>query len=498
MEDWEGDVIVSRSTDLERLTGGAWTNSWWTATGQLNQTALTATIYHPIKKIFDGSLLVGDDRYVHRIIKNDQGSIVVNYKRLILPTGYRVHWIRSTSGFAWIGANHIRSDEAAVFYWDGQSENYNSPSPFGLNHPTAFCGVVKDDTLHVINGLGQLLKFTGAGFREIARFPTVQGGIYDDDGMTNIVLDDGSTPLGNIHPNGIDVVDDHIHVLVNAEISNAANRVLENFVSGIYVYDGADEEGERGSLIHRYSLSQTKSGDTQVDYGIQGINVAGFLRATFDSNRLVCGAGIWTDNVSTERKAIFQIIVLPTGNRGYFITTRFPVSEIEDLWDKIYLKFRKLGDVDDRIIIKYRTDEDHALDFRSAITWTAGNTFTSTDANISDVADGDEVEVIAGQNAGAVAHVSGAPSLAGSTYTVTLDETLVGTSGTARVRFRGWTKLRTISDTTIRNQFDVIGKDSQWIQFKIEMRADMNTGGSIGIAIEEMIVNSTPSKLING
>ena len=91
MDDWEDDLIVSRSDNLERLSGGTWTNSWWTVT--LAQPAFIAGIYHPVKKIFNGTLLIGDDRYVHQIRKDDAGNINVANKRLLLSIRFIIKLI---------------------------------------------------------------------------------------------------------------------------------------------------------------------------------------------------------------------------------------------------------------------------------------------------------------------------------------------------------------------------------------------------------------------
>ena len=150
-----------------------------------------------------------------------------------------------------------------------------------------------------------------------------------------------------------------------------------------------------------------------------------------------------------------------------------------------------MEDANDRIIVKYRTDEDPTLDFVAIITWTSTTTFTTTQSLFSNVADGDEIEVLVGRGAGACVQVSGTPSLAGSTYTVTVAEAIPNVSGTARVRVRNWTLLETISNQNLKNQLIRIGQTAQWIEFKVELRGDM-TSGQKGPEIEELRVYSEP------
>lgn len=496
MEDWEGDLIVSRSTDLERLSGGAWTNSWWTGSGQLNQAALTASIYHPVKRIFNGSLLVGDDRYVHQIVKNDQGSVIVHRKRLILPPGYRVRWIKTSLSRAWIGANNRFSGEAAVFEWNGSDENYSSPSPYFLKHRLALSAAVKDDVLYVLNGQGIIMRISeNGGFSEFAKFPVAKDGILDDGGAIPIQWRSSTSEDHMVHPNGMDVANNEIHILLSGAINSTDTILLEEFLSGIWVLD----EDTR-SLYLKHSLCQSKEAATQVDFGTEVIVTPGFLKATYDENEFICGAAFYTDNATTLIHGIFARQNSTAGCRGYFVTSKIQSSDVQALWKALWLKFRQFEDEDDRIVVKYRTQEDTALSFRAGITWASTTTFTmSQSANTDNVADGDEVEITTGRGAGAIVHVSGAPSLSAGIYTVTINEAIANVSGTAQCRFRNWRRLVAISDTSLDHEFVRVdgaagnSKQAKWIQFKVELRADMN-GGARGVALEEMQLISEPAK----
>ena len=490
IEDWEGDLIVTYSQDIDRLSGGTtWTNDWWNGASNLNQTGLTANIYHPVKKIFNGLLLIGDDKYVHTVRKDDAGNFFVSYKRLIFPSEFRVVWIKTSNGRAWIGCTNRFGGEGVVFEWNGEDENYTFPSPYKIGHATNLAGTIKDDIPYCINGQGIIMRFTGSGFVEYARLPVANGGIMDDSGAIEINWNDGATVNAMVHPNGMEVVEGEIHILLNAAIAGFKPRILENFAGGIWVVN-------EGSAYHKYSLNQVKPGETQLDFGGQVIDTAGFLKATYTKDKLVCGARMYKDNATTPLDAIFEITPAPPGNRSYFTTPKIQVDEIEDLWKSIWLKFRKLEDSNDRIIVKYRTEEDHALDFRATGSWGSTTTFVSTKANISNVVDGDEMEVLVGRGAGALVHVLGTPALDGGTYTVTIDEAIANVSGTTVVRFRNWTKIKTISSQAIKNQFVKIGKQAQWIQFKIELRSDMNSGER-GVLLDEFIAISELAKSAN-
>lgn len=216
----------------------------------------------------------------------------------------------------------------------------------------------------------------------------------------------------------------------------------------------------------------------------------GFLMPTYDENIFLAGCSLYSDSGSTVVKAILRVSkTIGDGNRGIFITPQIPCSEIEDNWQTFWAKFKNFQDANDEIVVKYRINKNSNLPFRAGVAWTDGNTFTSTSSDFQYAAVGDEVEVIVGKGGGTTAHIT-AISLNGSTYTVDIDETITGAAGNAIVRVQNWTKFASITGTTLRNFVRSIGKKSQWIQFKFELRGDLSTGGRSGPEIEELQVVS--------
>lgn len=183
-----------------------------------------------------------------------------------------------------------------------------------------------------------------------------------------------------------------------------------------------------------------------------------------------------------------------TENRGNFTTALFQSSGLQDDWQKLYLKHSKLTKDLDKIIVKYRTQDDGLLvkitsDDDGKVTWSDENTFTSTDPQFANVAAGDEVEIIQGTGSGYLAHVSSISESSG-TYTVNIDEDIknLTASDTGRVVVSRWTKLNEISKDTVRNTDGYseinLGIRSKTIQFKIELRGE-------DIEIEELLVANT-------
>lgn len=182
-------------------------------------------------------------------------------------------------------------------------------------------------------------------------------------------------------------------------------------------------------------------------------------------------------------------------NRGNFVTQKIFSNNIEDVWNKIVLKARNIYNTNDKIVVKYRTEEKQffpvtpdsfqLVDYN--ITWTSTTSFTVTDTKWAYVEAGDEVEVIAGAGAGYTAHISTITESSG-TYTVTIDETLplITANDTAQVVVNNWTKGATITSTDTKlHKTTPVNAPSKWIQIKCELRGE-------GTQVEELqVVNKT-------
>jgi hypothetical protein len=183
-----------------------------------------------------------------------------------------------------------------------------------------------------------------------------------------------------------------------------------------------------------------------------------------------------------------------TENRGYVVTSVIRSQQLQDDWQKIFIKHSQLTGEFDKIAVKYRTQIARPLvqylyndaNYTGAITWTDSDTFTTTDTQFADVLAGDEVEVVQGAGSGYLLHVSSI-SETGGTYTVNLDEAVknISASDTGRVVVSRWTKLTTLDATTPQNNDGYselpLAVRSKSIQFKIELRGE-------DVEIEEILI----------
>lgn len=452
-------LYVARDTDIAELENGAWVADWWTNASHQNQSALTSSNPHPIHK-FLNLLLIPDGNVVH----TSDDSEVVTINRLQLPTDQSIVWIKDDGIRVFFGCRHTRGGQGLVFPWDGTSETHDEPlEVFGSR---SFSGVSKNGIMHTINDIGQLLAFNGSAFEEIDHLPIKDTSLLWEDDL--------AAPFNRvIHPNGMAIIDGDIHVLINGAIAGTVQDNYERMPSGIWRYN------EKTGFHNRYALGQF-DGTTDVDWGAPSISRVGMIIETNKRDgRFLAGARVWTQS-ATELNALIGDQNSAT-NRGYFITSELSASSALELWQRVHLLFRPFETSTDRIVVKYRVTKDANFENispsnqRCNITWSSTTVFTCTASTFNNAAIGDEVEILQGKGAGALAHIS-AISL-GGTDTITLDEAIpnVVNTDTADARVQNWIKLGTISDTAIQKKLFTIVKRATFIQFKVELRGDSVT-----------------------
>lgn len=482
MVDFNGSLIVSQSTDLNKLTAGTWTATWWTGAGNLNQAVLTSGIAHPLcVSLKTNLLLAGDGNLVHTVDKNNN----VKNSRVILPSEFEVIWIRSTYDGTWIGARNKFNREAKAFFWDEYAENYNRG--YGLKDEMTFSGCIKDGIPYTVNGLGQLLRYTDTGFEEVGVFPVFQ--------QINKKLDDGVSVRTNIHRNGMAVIENKIHINICSLLNQDEVKSLENFPSGIWTFD--DKQG----LRHKYGLSLRRAtGGSEIDYGAFLLFLAGALVPTENSAGLfLVGAAIRSSANVNIKAILYGDAGEQFNTRGHFITSIMESSAFEDDFKDLLLTFRRFRNTTDRIIVKYRSINNSTYPIISVTnTWTSTTTFTTTTAGFANVVAGDEIMILQGRGAGATVKISSITVLAG-TYTITISEAILNASGTFQCMASDWTELATVSTQSIERQgfdLDVVGT---YIQLKIELRCgSADTGGTGNPAspvLERVVINSQPEIL---
>lgn len=380
-----------------------------------------------------------------------------------------VTFLRPVSNGIWIGTVNTRGGKGTIWFWNGTQTTPNAA--YQLESAGALAGVIKDDVLYCMDADGRLLAFNGGTFVEVDRFPIKE---------SYLTFALGGESARFIHPNGMTVADDRILMLIDNNYYVGADKdtIQENVPSGIW------EWSQDTGLYHKYSLSHCPvsgaGGGSITDYGQNRFGVSGALgipgacafikqnqTPSSDNGSIFAGAKLST----TATAQIFGIFIDDMNDTvqkyGYFVTPKIYSQNLQDAWQKIFIRHRKLLESTDKIIMKYRVEEDESVE--STITWVDTDTFTVTAANVPDLAVGDEVEVIQGDGSGKCAHVS---SFTGTTtLTVNLDDTFTGvTTRTAKARFQKWKKCGEGTTQTVKFHEFPIGANDTWVQVKVCMQ----------------------------
>lgn len=468
-------LVVARDDNLALLNNGVWTSSWWVLT--LGKTAMSTSNPHLLEQ-FLNLLIVTDGNVVHTI----DDSLVVNTNRITLPKEYQIIWTANDGHRIYFGTKNTRGLPSLVFPWNGTSKTYDSPLPVYDSYSLA--GVAKDGIMHVINGKGQLLANNGSAFEEVAALPVASA--------VKEWINKYAALAYRVHANGMAIIDGNIHILLDGMMLHASTKpFLEDQLSGIWAYEPGI------GLYNKYSIGQY-DGATDDDWGAGRVSKVGALAETDKQNgKFLAGATVYSDGASTEIDALITLQGEDTvTQRGYFITPKMSPEGAIAFWRRMTLVFKKMKNSTDRIIIKYRVEEDATLISNNGglkyftATWTDTDTFTIADATFSVVVAGEEVEFLCGKGAGATAHISTITG-ASPNYTVNLDEPIPNATGTAIVRVQNWTKLGAVSSQAIRRKTYRIAKKSPWIQFKVELRGDHQSP-----EVEKLLSNYEDQNLI--
>ena len=364
-------------------------------------------------------------------------------------TANNITTIRASSNRIWIATLNRKFKQATVYEWDGVTENVSNRA-INVNASGILAMAIKDDVPWVLDNEGVLREFNGSRFVERARLP------IDPNYYFNNMASSDTGGVRFVHPNGMTVHNGRIQILINGELADSSYS--EIIPSGVWEYD------ESVGLYHKHSISYNNS------FGQFKVNRVGALMSSkkeVDSGgNLLIGAdvagdikGVWyNDAFETESKS------------GYLITPKLESQRIQDTWQKVWCKYKESAE----IVVKYRVEDEQSDIFD--ITWTDGDTFTSTD-DLSNYEVGDEVEVLSGQ--GGISHIT-AISASGGTYTVEVDETVTGLTGSAEARLSKWIKLGKMTDKMYHELS--IGKPATWLQLKIVMYFDGSN------EIEEIII----------
>lgn len=372
--------------------------------------------------------------------------------------------IAAASNGIWIGtilATNSQGDITSVnggevIFWDGVTENVVSARyklPEGV-----MSLIVKDDRPYIIDSLGRLKVFDGTTFTELGRLPIADEVLEDYNEFANTRF---------IHPNGMIEVDDEIYILVANNPDDTSLDPIERMPSGVWAWN------KDYGLYHKYSLSDLAVGGTIADYGGGEVSKTGalFRGDTFgtspttrsNESEILAGFTFYSDATTTKSAVGITDVDNDIQKGGYLVTAQLPPELFEESWKEIIALHDKLKNSTDRIHIKFRTSED-APTYGTG-TWAEDTRFTTT-TDLSDYDEGDEIEVLRGNGAGACFTIN---YISGTQVRLT-ENPLSSMSGTLRFRAQKWQNLGTQKNTDeYYKRLALEAKQGAWVQYKICM-----------------------------
>ena len=240
-------------------------------------------------------------------------------------------------------------------------------------------------------------------------------------------------------------------------------------------------------------IGEHATAGTDVNYACSPVTTPGAVirQITANQPQLVASASVpiggaaWnSSSVTGIYQEIYSNVQTSNGgrNRGYFITPYLSANEVEEMWEGLWVKFKKFVNSNNRIIVKSRVaeplkdaDASDESPLQAQATWASTTTFTCIVP--TGVAVGDEVEVLTGDNGGCCFDISilSATPDGSATITVTISEA-APTSSTDKfiARFDNWDSETAISSATVGNQWIPFTspKIGEFISLKIELRGN--------------------------
>jgi len=195
-------------------------------------TGLTSLNYHPICVYeYANSIVVGNGNEVH-IYSDSYVKDTTNI--LTIPSIYTVVWIKIFQNNIYIGTVCNTNENAKVFVWNGTGTR--AQSAWDSGGVWSFAGEIYQSSVAQINSRGQLMLFTGSGFKELAALP-----VYFTQQMWR---DTNGFIGGKVLIDGMKVDGDNIFMNIDCEVtvsdyenSKMSPRYIPEQPSGIWCYD---------------------------------------------------------------------------------------------------------------------------------------------------------------------------------------------------------------------------------------------------------------------
>ena len=242
---FDGDMIISRGSNMDRWDGSALTSAWWSSVSG----TLASGDYHALHTHRGGqeTIFVTDGNLVKYY------NTTAGHSTVTLNASLTASCIDSGVNAVWVGTYTENSDSAYVYEIHVGEQADGAPvarNAFKVEGRAVLSISVIDNVPYIITDRGNLQAFNGAGFTTIAQLPMA----FTDEQFQSITTysvpaDPNDRP---IHPKGMQPYNDSIYININTEKVNGDYPMRTP--SGIWEYNKTT-----GQFNNRFSLSDSAS-----------------------------------------------------------------------------------------------------------------------------------------------------------------------------------------------------------------------------------------------
>lgn len=264
MEFFDGLLIASGTAssgtqDLLSWNGTTWVSYWKTTLGQTGFATGFRTL---LKRGADGNLYFTVEGNKLWQVNPLTGAVVSGAGTLdFSATPYQFTCLGRTSTRLFIGTKNLSGGNGAIIEWDMSPSSTTANRIHDIGEEAVRCIPVKDDVAYAVLSDGTIKYFDNVSFKDYKgfRFPVEKNHKLSQD---------------FIHPNGWDIIDDNIHLLVTGRTnaSNVADSEKESYwamPSGVWCVD------PNIGLYHRFAVGGNTG--TQEDFGVPALSQVGAL-----------------------------------------------------------------------------------------------------------------------------------------------------------------------------------------------------------------------------
>ena len=220
-----GELCVSSGLLSSTDTVGGYNGSSWTS----RVTGLTNSTAHPLCVFKNrNTLCIGNGNVIWQTAAGAYSQDSSN--TLTIPAEYTVTWMRWRNGYLYIGTRNTIGESARLFVWNGTGTS--TGVGWSANCDWIYSGIEFQSSMVVLTSTGQLLRFNGGGFDELAHLPVYETTLS---WSKNAVA---YSTRGRCENRGMVAYGDVLYLNIDGMVQGDPDRqYLHDQPSGLWVYD---------------------------------------------------------------------------------------------------------------------------------------------------------------------------------------------------------------------------------------------------------------------